>query len=125
LNAIGGIGMLAVGIVGGPVIGAITEKTAQTAIEQKVSAEAYTKVSKDGKYVLGSYKAIDTDKVAELAKTDKEAADKITEARKSANQGALAKIAIFPMFMLACYIALILYFKARGGYKPVSLNASH
>lgn len=125
LNAIGGIGMLAVGIVGGPVIGAITEKTAQTAIEQKVSAEAYTKVSKDGKYVLGSYKAVDADKVAELAKTDKEAADKITEARKSANQGALSKIAIFPMFMLACYIALILYFKARGGYKPVSLNASH
>lgn len=125
LNAIGGIGMLAVGIVGGPVIGAITEKTAQTAIEQKVSAEAYTKVAKDGKYVLGSYKAVDADKVAELAKTDKEAADKITEARKSANQGALSKIAIFPMFMLACYIALILYFKARGGYKPVSLNASH
>ena len=42
------------------------------------------------------YQAVDADKVAELAKTDKETADKITEARKSANQGALSRIAIFP-----------------------------
>jgi fucose permease len=124
LNAIGGIGMLAVGILGGPVIGAITEKTAQSAIEQKVSAEAYASVAKDGKYILGSYQAVDADKVAELAKTDSEAAEKITEARKSANQSALGRIAMFPVFMLACYIGLILWFKARGGYKPVNLDAS-
>ncbi|NJM36642.1 MAG: MFS transporter [Akkermansiaceae bacterium] len=124
LNAIGGIGMLAVGILGGPVIGAITEKTAQTAIEKNVSAEAYQKVSKEGKYILGSYNAIDADKVAELSKTDKDTAEKITSAREGANQGALAKIAIFPAFMLVCYIALILYFKARGGYKAVDIHAS-
>lgn len=124
LNAIAGIGMLAVGIIGGPVIGAITEKTAQSAIEQKLSPEAYTQVSKEGKYVLGTYQAVDADKVAELAKTDAKAAEEITEARASANQGALARIAIFPAFMLLCYIGLILYFKARGGYKPVNLDAS-
>ncbi len=125
LNAIAGIGMLAVGIVGGPVIGAITEKTAQNAIERDVSAEAYQKVTKEGKYVLGSYNAVDADKVAELAKTDKETADKITAARNGANQGALAKIAMFPGFMFFCYIALILYFRSRGGYKPVTLSTGH
>jgi len=26
--------------------------------------------------------------------------------------------------MLVCYIALILYFKGRGGYKPVELSGS-
>ncbi|TAE77991.1 MAG: MFS transporter [Verrucomicrobia bacterium] len=124
LNAIGGIGMLAVGILGGPVIGAITEKTAQAAIEEKVSAEAYASVAKDGKYILGSYQAVDADKVAELAKTDEAAATKISEARKSANQSALGRIAMFPIFMLACYIGLILWFKARGGYKPVNLGGS-
>ena len=116
--------MLAVGILGGPVIGAITEKTAQSAIEQKVSPEAYAKVSKDGTYVLGSYKAVDDDKVAELAKTDKVAADHIKVARQSADQGALSRIAIFPAFMLLCYIGLILWFKARGGYKAVKLDGS-
>ena len=122
LNAIGGIGMLAVGIIGGPVIGAITEKTAQSAIERDVSTEAYQKVTKEGKYVLGSYNAVDTDKVAELAKTDPATAEKITASRDGANQGALAKVAMFPAFMLACYIGLILYFKTRGGYKPVDIH---
>ena len=122
LNAIGGIGMLAVGILGGPVIGAITEKTAQTAIEKNISADAYKSISKEGKYILGTYNAVDPDKVLELAKTDKEAADKITVARGDANQGALAKIAIFPAFMFVCYIALTLYFKTKGGYKAVDIN---
>jgi hypothetical protein len=123
LNAIGGIGMLAVGILGGPVIGAITEKTAETAIVTQTSAETYAKVSKDGSYVLGSYKAIDAEKVATLAKTDKATAEKITAAREGANQGALAKIAMFPMFMLACYIGLILWFRSRGGYKAEVIGA--
>ncbi|MBC8127403.1 MAG: MFS transporter [Gloeobacteraceae cyanobacterium ES-bin-144] len=125
LNAIAGIGMLAVGIVGGPMIGAITEKTAQTAIERDLSAEAYQKVTKEGKYVLGSYNAVDADKVSELAKTDKETADKITASRNGANQGALAKIAIFPALMLIAYLGLIFYFKARGGYKPVVIGSNH
>ena len=123
LNAIGGIGMLAVGILGGPVIGAITEKTAETAIVQQTSADTYAKVSKDGSYVLGAYKAVDAEKVAALAKTDKDTAAKITAAREGANQGALSKIAMFPVFMLACYIGLILWFRSRGGYKAEVIGA--
>ena len=61
--------------------------------------------------------------LAELAKTDKATADQITAAREGANQGALAKIAMFPMFMLACYIALILWFRSRGGYKAEVIGA--
>jgi MFS family permease len=125
LNAIAGIGMLAVGIIGGPVIGALTEKTAQTAIIKEVSAEAYTQVAKEGKFVLGKYNAVDAEKVAELAKSDPETAKKISAARDGANQGALAKIAMFPAFMFLCYIGLILYFRTKGGYKPVSLDGSH
>jgi hypothetical protein len=125
LNAIAGIGMLAVGIIGGPVIGALTEKTAQTAITKQVSAEAYTQVAKEGRFVLGRYNAVDTAKVAELAKSDPDTAQKISAARDGANQGALAKIAMFPAFMFICYIGLILYFRTKGGYKAVSLDSSH
>ena len=35
---------------------------------------------------------------------------------------ALGKMAMFPLFMLACYLALIAYFKTKGGYKPVHLD---
>ena len=30
---------------------------------------------------------------------------------------------LFPLAMLACYIGLILYFRSRGGYKPVDLQS--
>ena len=35
---------------------------------------------------------------------------------------ALGKMAVFPAFMLVCYLALIAYFKTKGGYKPVQLS---
>ena len=30
-------------------------------------------------------------------------------------------MAFFPAFMLVCYVLLFLYFKAKGGYRPVEL----
>jgi len=30
---------------------------------------------------------------------------------------------VFPIFTLACYLALIMYFKSKGGYKPVQLDS--
>lgn len=35
---------------------------------------------------------------------------------------ALGKMAMFPAFTFVCYLALIGYFKTRGGYKPVQLT---
>jgi hypothetical protein len=31
-------------------------------------------------------------------------------------------MAFFPMFMLACYIALFMYFKSKGGYQAEVLT---
>jgi hypothetical protein len=35
--------------------------------------------------------------------------------------GHYRKMALFPIFGLVCYIALILYFKSKRGYQPVQL----
>lgn len=118
LNAIAGIGMLSVGILGGPIIGAMQEKSAQAAIEEKMPG-VYDQVSTTSNYVLGEYRAVNEDKVKELPQ---EQADQVHSTAKSAKQGALAKITVFPMIMLVAYIGLILYFKSRGGYKPVELT---
>ena len=34
-------------------------------------------------------------------------------------------MAMFPAFMLVCYLGMIAYFKSRGGYKAVDLQARH
>ena len=115
LNAIAGIGMLTVGIVGGPLIGKMQEDVVAT----KMDADTYASISVESSYLLGKYTAVDAAKVGAL---ETEAAAKINEEVKVLKQGALANITIFPIFMLGCYIALLLYFKQKGGYKPVEIG---
>ncbi|MCR9246508.1 MAG: MFS transporter [bacterium] len=118
LNAIAGIGMLTVGILGGPLIGAMQENSAKVALEEQVPG-VYATVSKEDTYFLGKYTAVDGDKVNALPTEQKANVETVV---KEAKQGALANITIFPLIMLACYVLLLLYFKSRGGYKPVDLQ---
>jgi hypothetical protein len=117
LNAIAGIGMLTVGILGQPLIGEMQEDSARKAFE----AAEYEKISKKSSYLLGEYTAIDGDKVKALGE---EKANEINTKVKVAKQGALANITVFPIIMLIGYIALFFYFKGRGGYKSVEIGGS-
>jgi len=118
LNAIAGIGMLAVGILGGPVIGKMTEDSIKASVEASTSEETYKSISNDSTYFLGDYTAVDGEKVAALPEKQQE---EVKESIQNGKQGSLASVAIFPVFMLVCYIALIFYFKGKGGYKPVEI----
>jgi hypothetical protein len=53
--------------------------------------------------------------------TDNSSSAQILSATTTGQFNALAKMALFPLFLFACYVFLILYFKSRGGYKPVQL----
>ncbi|MDP6893016.1 MAG: MFS transporter [Verrucomicrobiota bacterium] len=117
LNAIAGIGMLTVGVVGGPLIGKMQEDSAKSAFE----AAEYETISKKDTFLLGDYTAVDTKKVEALGE---EKAKEINNKVKVAKQGALATITIFPIVMLICYIVLFIYFKGRGGYKTVELDGA-
>jgi hypothetical protein len=122
LNAVSGIGMLAVGILGFPFIGSLQEDTTAKLIDAKNPA-LVQQITVEKSYVLGPYKAVDPAKAAAVtAEADKLV---IAEATKGGQFTALGKMAMFPAFMLACYIAMFLYFKSRGGYKAVDIHASH
>jgi MFS family permease len=114
LNAIAGIGMLCVGILGGPFIGFLQESSVTGAIEEELPA-VYEQVIQENDYLLGHYTAINSEAIGQLPEEIKGEATGIIERE---TQGALAKMAAFPTFMLVCYIGLILYFKGKGGYKP-------
>ena len=119
LNAIAGIGMLTVGIIGGPLIGAMQEDSAKVALEQQKPG-VYETLAKSSSYFLGDYTAVDDAKVRTLPE---ETRDEVEDIVKSAKQSALAKVTIFPAFMFVCYIGLILYFRSKGGYTAVHLGA--
>lgn len=120
LNAIAGIGMLSVGILGGPFIGFLQESSVTSAIEEELPA-VYEAVIQENDYLLGQYTALNATAVAELPESVQAEANTI---RERETQGALAKMSLFPAFMLVCYIGLMLYFNGKGGYKPKVLSGA-
>ena len=130
LNAISGIGMLAVGTLGFPYIGALqADKEISALVASDVAVEvpglvtdgALVAIADKSVYEIIRYTAIDEDKlgeaVAALPVERREGISaSINDVRDRSRQGALANMALFPGIMLAAYIGLILYFKSRGGY---------
>ena len=144
LNAISGIGMLACGAIGFPLLGLFQINTQKSELaESEIVRNALPAVVEtvEGKPVLktvtvsdglfGTYSNVDSAALdAEIAKvTDAAKAEEVKAAvakiAEESPKHSLAKIAIFPMVMLLAYIGLFLYFKSRGGYKPVVIGDGH
>lgn len=115
LNAIAGVGMLAVGTLGGPLIGTMQDMAFDKQLSHNV--ELHQKVVKDAEGILGSYEALDQKKLDRLKETDEEAAKEVNTVVAQSKQSTLAKIAALPAMMFFCYLILIFYFRAQGGYR--------
>lgn len=140
LNAISGIGMLAVGVLGFPYIGVLQTKSERKAIvKSEEVGKAIPGLVKDEKvaalqdkelYYVLKYQVIDEDKAKGLIeksgdKDAQEAATKLlADTRERSKQSALASMALFPLLMLIAYVLIFFYFKSRGGYKAVHLDES-
>jgi MFS family permease len=119
LNAMGGIGMLAVGILGTPFLGYMQESSTTQQLHTSDPA-LYAQVTVNNDYLLGAYQAIDPVKRAAI--TDEKALDEIKSAETAGKFSALGKMSMFPFFTFACYLGLAAYFKSRGGYKAVHIG---
>ncbi len=137
LNAISGIGMLAVGVLGFPYIGKLKEDVANEALAESAEvAEAIPGLVENGAvtaledkklYEIINYKAVSGEKldtlIAKLPEDKQKAAkEAYTGVRERSAQGALGNMVVFPFIMLIAYIGLILYFKSKGGYKQQHLG---
>ena len=137
LNALGGIGMLAVGVLGFPYIGVLqADKQIEAVAAMESIEETVPGLVKDGEltvlvekdiYSIITYSAIDTAQIdallEPLPEAEREAISKeIGEVKEASAQGALANMAIFPVIMLVCYIGMFFYFKAKGGYAAQHLT---
>lgn len=139
LNAVSGIGMLAVGTLGFPYIGVLQADKAKEAVATTaIVAQAVPGLVTDGKvnadvltnksiYEVLTYQTIDGDKVkglvAKLPAEKQAAAQKVVdETIGNSTQHALGSMAKFPLIMLICYVLLFLYFRSKGGYKAVGIS---
>jgi hypothetical protein len=108
---------LSVGMV---FLGNIQDKhvASQLTMHQPALASAYLGEEKGS--VFGKYQALDQTKLVEASPAEKET---ISSVQAGAKKNALSTAAVFPVIMLLCYLALILHFRARGGYRSEHLAA--
>jgi MFS family permease len=123
INVVAGAGMLAAGIVGSVLLGAAQDSASGRALAEYDRAHrtelTQTYVSAEKVSVFGAYRALDAEKVALAPASDRTIIQGITEKSK---QAALREVAILPLAMLATYLLMLVYFRRRGGYRPVVLD---
>jgi MFS family permease len=118
LNAIGALGMISVGILGGPLLGTLEEASLDRNLLQ-ASPALHEAVAEPIQQKFGVFfQPLDKAKIAALSSTDEAEVEKIIVRN---NQALLAKIAILPSVMFVYFLVLGLFFWKRGGYRRVEL----
>ena len=122
INVVAGIGMLAAGVIGGPIIGQVLDGQmvrGVAAYDAKQSTHISQELATEKTGIFGTYTAIDPAKRAVAPAEQKAVLDSIDH---ESRHDALFIIAVLPLIMFLVYLGLILYFRSRGGYKPVVLD---
>ncbi len=123
MGAMGGVGMLSAGLLGGPGIG-YTQDVNATARLRELNPAVFDQVKSDEQNHFLFFPPVagfDGTKVAELPK-DSEAAAEVKAATDYGGQMALKVTAGIPATMAVGYLILLLYFRAIGGYKLVEIG---
>lgn len=118
LNAIGGVGMMAVGVLGAPFLGTLQDKTLDAALRAEAPALHATVTAESQRKFGLEFRPVDQQKAAALAPTERAQLDRL---KVRTNQDTLARVALLPVVMLVCFGGLWLYFRSRGGYRAVHL----
>ena len=133
IGAIGGVGMLSAGLLGGPGIGYKQDRFASEFLHEKAPEvfENY-KSDKPSSFLFfkeivgldGTKKGIVLDEKDEAKLTPQQKTDKplLVEANLHGGRMALKYTSFVPAVMAVLYLLLLLYFKATGGYKAIHVE---
>lgn len=120
LNTVSAIGLLSVGIIGTPIIGAFNDNHTKSNVKE-LSVEVYEEAKTDGYFFGASYESIDVDAAEELAE-EKGMEKEFEQAVMESSRMSLRSVAFaFPLVMLICFGAIAIYFRVTGGYRPLTL----
>jgi MFS family permease len=128
IGCIGGVGMLSAGLLGGPGIGYKQDYFASRQLRSEMPAayEDYKSPTRNKFLFFPEIQGLDGTKVAAIRAKPH---DQLTPTEQAVHRAdldggrrALRYTAFVPAAMAICYLFLILYFKAKGGYRQVHLE---
>ncbi len=120
LNGVSAVGVLGLGIIGSPFIGYQQDQEVDRQLRESQPALHAMVNGPEKTAIFGQSPSLDADKVKALPA---EQAAELEKVQAVSKQATFSRIAVLPAFMLACYIVLFLWFRSRGGYKPVEIGA--
>ena len=130
ISIMGGIGMLSAGLIGGPGLGYAKDRFSAEALKTTdAAAFEMVKAEKPSKFLFFSeVTAIDGTKLGDAQKVKVEertpAQKAVVEASITGDRNTLKADSFIPVAMAVIYLLLMIYFKAKGGYKVVHLDGT-
>lgn len=128
IGALGGVGMLSAGLLGGPGIGYNQDRAAAEHLKENAPAvyDKYKAASTNHFLFFKEIQGLDGSKVNPLREKDAAARtpeeNQVHEADLQGGRSALKTTAYIPMTMAALYLLLIIGFKFSGGYKALRVT---
>jgi MFS family permease len=126
ISLMGGIGMMSAGLIGSPGLGYFKDRYAGEELKQ-VDAALYEeyKADKPTQFtVFAEATGLDGKKLgdAKAAEEKTEAQQKVIDADIQGDRKTLKTDSLIPAAMAVVYLLLLIWFKMKGGYKPVEIT---
>ena len=130
LGAIGGVGMLSAGLLGGPGLGYLQDRYASQNLQERSAAIYQEYAAQDANRFLffSEVKGLDGSKMGPVMDKARDPSQTLTPEEEAVRdssffggQMALKMTAIVPAFMALGFLILIVYFRMQGGYKQIAL----
>lgn len=123
LNFTSAVGQMGVGVIGAVFLGTIQDKQLDqnlATFDAKNNTTLHsTYITQHKESIFGKYEALDESKLSTAPEATKAT---ISAAQNESKKNALRTVAILPACMLFFYLGSMLYFRSKGGYKPVVLT---
>jgi MFS family permease len=127
MSIMGGIGMMSAGLLGGPGLGYAKDRfTAEHLMATAPAVYEQYKAPTPSKFLfLDEVTGLDGTKLsaAQTAAPKTPEQQIVADASIHGDRRTLVADAFIPVVMAVVYLLLLLYFKAQGGYKPLSIEA--
>lgn len=119
LNMVTATGLLAVGIIGGPLLGVVQDQQIAKGVRQQFP-QIYETHKSDAAFVGYRYQKLEVKKLKQNIAPKRKPL--LTRTINQSKRKAFLVAAISPLFMALCYFLMVLYFRSKGGYRPVTLE---
>jgi len=126
ISIMGGIGMMAAGLIGSQGLGYSKDYFSAQALKDNVSEEVYSDYmsSELSQWLVFETEAIDGSKMeaAKSAEVQTDTDKAVVAASQAGDRMTLRMDSLLPAAMAVIYLAMLLYFKSIGGYRPINID---